>query len=375
LFFNQSMFSVFKKKEVKTVYEQQADVIIQNLSVGVVVYNADFEVQIFNAAAEDIFGVTMEEAQAQKLDASLAMDPKLQVLTQVIFPTLAPVVIKHSDPGVYPQVADVIFDSPHLELQVITDVVRDETGKPSGFVKLITNKTREANLIKSKAEFITVAAHQLRTPLTAVNWALEALEGSITDPSQKELLDTGFSAVKNSLKIVNDLLDVSKMEEGRFGYEFRPVRIVDFLEKALQQAQDLAKQYGVKFYFDHTPQADVSVSADEQKLGIAFFNLFDNAIQYNVENGEVTVRVRRDMVKNTVEVSVRDTGIGIPAEQLDKIFTKFFRADNAQKTVANGNGLGLYIARNIVQAHGGDMRLESELNRGTTFYVTLPVSA
>ncbi len=372
------MFSLFKKKKVRSAFEEQVDAIIKNLPVGVIVYDADFEVHIFNPAAEDIFGISADEAKSQKLDASLAMDPKLQTFMRVVFSTLAPVVIKRSDPGKYPQIADIIFDEPHLELQVITDIVYSKPfdgsqGRPNGFIKLITNKTREANLIKSKAEFITVAAHQLRTPLTAVNWALEALEGSITDPTQKELLDTGFGAVKNSLKIVNDLLDVSKIEEGRFGYEFHDISIIDFLEKTLMQVADLSKQYSVKFYFDHSQQSDISVSIDEQKMGIVFFNLFDNAIQYNVENGEVTVRVQREMTKNTVVVSVHDTGIGIPPEELDKVFTKFFRADNAKKTIANGNGLGLYIARNIVRAHGGDIWVESELNRGTTFFVSIPV--
>ena len=150
--------------------------------------------------------------------------------------------------------------------------------------------------------------------------------------------------------------------------------VIEFLENTLTQISDIAKQYGVKFYFDHSKQADISVSIDEQKMGIVFFNLFDNAIQYNVENGEVTVRVQHDMTKNTVVVSVHDTGIGIPPEELDKVFTKFFRADNAKKTIANGNGLGLYIARNIVRAHGGDMWVESELNRGTTFFVSIPVT-
>lgn len=354
-------------------FSKQAQAIINNMPIGVVVYDANFEVKIFNPAAEDIFGITAQEAQQQRLEASLAMDPKLQVFVQVIFSTLAPIVIKRSDPGKYPQVADIIFDDPHIELNVVTDIVRDASGKANGFIKLITNKTREANLIKSKAEFIMVAAHQLRTPLTAVHWAMEALEQSVTDPSQKELLDTGFGAVKNSLKIVNDLLDVAKIEEGRFGYEFHKINILDFLQRAFEQVHDLAKQYGIKFYFEHTPQANTEVSIDEQKLGIVFFNLFDNAIQYNVEHGEVFVKVQRDMAKNTVVISVRDTGIGIPPQELKKVFSKFFRADNAQKTVANGNGLGLYIARNITQAHGGDMWVESELNRGTTFFVSIPV--
>lgn len=356
-------------------FANEGEEIIRNLPIGIVLYDADFRVQLFNPAAEEIFGISAEEAKRQKIEASLASDPKLQLFVRVVFSTLAPVVITRSDPGKYPQLADISFDDPHLELSVITDVVRDEKGGVRGFFKIITNKTREANLIKSKTEFITVAAHQLRTPLTAVNWALESLEQSIQDPSQKELLDTAFGAVKNSLKIVNDLLDVSKIEEGRFGYEFRQVGIVDFLEKVLGQISDLAKQYGIRFYFDHPQDADVTVSLDEQKMGIVFFNLFDNAMQYNVEHGEVTVRVQKDAAKNAVVVSVHDTGIGIPSEQLDKLFSKFFRAENAKKTVANGNGLGLYIARNIARAHGGDIWVESELNRGTTFFVSIPLDS
>lgn len=103
------------------------------------------------------------------------------------------------------------------------------------------------------------------------------------------------------------------------------------------------------------------------------FNLLDNAIRYNIKNGEVILTVERLQDKPFIQVSVKDTGIGIPPESVKKIFNKFFRADNAIKAAPNGSGLGLYIVRNIIRRHGGEIWVESELNRGATFYFTLPI--
>ncbi len=353
---------------------QQVQSIIAHLNIGVVAYDNDFKVLIFNPAAEEIFALNRGDIVGQKLSAAMASDPKFKVLAQVVFSSLAPTVIKRSDPGVYPQIIDVSFDEPMLELRVVTDKIFDEKGAVSGFVKLITNRTREIELLKSKTEFITVAAHQLRTPLTAINWALESLEGSQLQPQQKELADTGFLAAKKMLKTVNDLLDVAKIEEGRFGYQFEEVNVVSYLEDILSQSNDIAKQYNIKLYFQRPKESSISVYIDQQKMSMVLFNLIDNAIKYNVENGSVTVSVEKVNNEPYVKITIKDTGIGIPANQMDKLFTKFFRADNVVKFSPDGTGMGLYIVKNIVTRHGGKIWVESELNRGTTFYFTVPTS-
>ncbi len=350
---------------------KQIETIIHDMPIGVVAYDSNFKVLIYNPAAQNIFGASEDQVLGMTIDAAQASDAQLRMLVQVVFSSLAPTVIKLSDPGTFPQVADISFQDPTVDLHVITDRIVDSSGGVVGFIKLITDLTRENQLLKSKTEFIGVAAHQLRTPLTAVNWALEALEGSPLTDDQKQFVDTAFSAVKNSLNTVNSLLDVSKIEEGKFGYELKTIPFLPFLDEILKQAYDLGKQYNIAVYFDR-PKKDYFVRADAQKLGMVFYNLLDNAIKYNVEQGSVTVSVVFHDNTKILEVRITDTGIGIPPQQLDKLFGKFFRADNAIKTVADGNGLGLYIARNIVRNHGGDITVTSELNRGTTFYVTLP---
>lgn len=351
---------------------KQVQSIISQLSNGVVSYDNEFKVMVFNHASEEIFNIKAEDVVGTKLSADMASDPKFKTLIQTIFSSLAPVVVKRSEAGVFPQVVDISFDNPQLDVRIVTDKVLDENDNPQGFIKLITNKTREKELLKSKTEFITVAAHQLRTPLTAINWAFEALEKSEFPPDQKELVDTGFLAAKKMLKTVNDLLDISKMEEGKFGYQFEQENIVSFLEEILPQVNDIATQYNIKLYFQRPTETLLPVFIDRQKMSMVLFNLLDNAIKYNVENGTVTVYVENIPQKPYIKITIKDTGIGIPEEQVQKLFTKFFRADNAVKIVADGTGLGLYIVKNIVSRHGGDIWVESELNRGTSFFITLP---
>lgn len=343
--------------------------IIAELTDAVVGYDPDFKIVIFNAAAERLFSLSISEIEGQVVNLSRAREPKIRFLVQIIFPSLAPSVVLHSDPGAYPQMADMHFDEVHL--RVITNRITDENGAVLGFTKVIHDRTREINILKSKSDFLTVAAHQLRTPLTAINWSLEGL---VADPtlgdSAKELVSTGNLAAKKLLKIIEDLLDVAKLEEGKFGYHFEEGKFAEFLEKLLLDEQAIASPYGIKIYFDR-PKEDIAFFFDQEKLALAITNLVNNAIKYNVPNGSITVTARKIEKEPHVLVTVKDTGLGIPPEAMDKIFTKFFRAENAIKFSTEGSGLGLYLVKNVIARHGGKIWAESELNRGTTFYFTL----
>ena len=173
------------------------------------------------------------------------------------------------------------------------------------------------------------------------------------------------------VKIVNDLLDVSKIEEGKFGYQFENVNLTEFMDEALTAAGLLAKEYKVKLYFDRTTEALIA-RIDPQKLTLVLNNLIDNAIKYNIENGEVVVKLERLPDKPFVQISVKDTGVGIPAEEINKLFSKFYRGSNVMKFNTTGSGLGLYITKNVIQRHGGEIWAESTLGRGSAFYFTLP---
>ena len=134
----------------------------------------------------------------------------------------------------------------------------------------------------------------------------------------------------------------------------------------------LAQKHNIKLYFNKPKESIPLITVDQEKIGLALQNLITNAIKYNVQNGEVVVGIAKIPDKPFVLISVKDTGIGIPPEDLHRLFNKFFRAGNVLKFEPEGLGLGLYIAKNVVQRHGGKIWAESELNRGSTFYFTLP---
>lgn len=353
---------------------KQLENIVSNLFDGVIAYDQNFKILLFNRAAEQIFNLRAVEVENQIFTPERAKEAKYFIFCRVLFPSLAPSIVRRSEAGVYPQVVDMLFENPKIELRVTSDRIIDSNGKLLGFTKVILDRTREMEILRAKDEFIEVAAHQLRTPLTSVYWVFESLSkaNENLNADQKEMIRMGYMAANNLLKTVNDLLDVAQIEEGRFGYNYEEVDIVNFIENVVTQRMIEAKEYAIKIYLKK-PNGDLpQLLIDKKKLTLVLDNLLSNAIKYNVENGEVLVTIEKLNNKPFVQISIRDTGIGISPQDIKKLFSKFFRADSAQKSVANGTGLGLYIAKNIVERHGGEIWAESQLNRGTTFYFTLP---
>ena len=350
----------------------ELNTIISNLDIGIIAYDTNFIILVCNRAAENILGLNAKDILAKQFSLASTKDPKFRIMAQAMFPSLAPLALKRSEPGVYPEVIDISLEEPRAELRISTEKIVGLDGELLGFVKLIKDRTREIEILRSKSEFISTASHQLRTPLTSLYWIFESLNKESLSESQKNLVNEGLTVSSRALKIVNDLLDASKIEEGRFGYHFENADIGAFLEMVLKEKTALAEEYKVKVYFQRAKEESIICLIDKEKLGYAVSNLIDNAIKYNVKNGEVVVGLGRLKDRPYILISVKDTGIGIPAEQINKLFSKFFRAENAIKIATEGSGLGLFIARNIIRRHGGDIWAESELNRGTTFYFTIP---
>jgi len=241
--------------------------------------------------------------------------------------------------------------------------------------KLREQQTRERVMSQMKSEFISIAAHQLRTPLSAVKWTIKMMTdgdlGSITK-EQREFLERGYQVNERMIALVGDLLNVSRIEEGRFGYRFAPIDFIEyatqFIKRYAQQAR--SKNMGVTF---EPPLNDLpKLNIDASKMDLVFQNLLDNAIKYSYPGG--VVRVSVSTLPQFVEVTMADNGIGIPKHQLHRVFTKFFRGDNVVRLQTEGSGLGLFIVRNIIKNHGGDVRVESEENKGTKMIFTLPIS-
>lgn len=347
--------------------------ILGSIDDALIVYDQDFRAVFFNPSAERLFKITAKIVLGHRFVPQDVEREGWRTLIQIIFPSLAPRVISRSKEGEYPQVLAVSFTDPQLEFRVTTAPINDENGRVIAFMKIVRDRTAQAAAMRSRTEFITVASHQLRGPVTDINWALDSLARATgLAPEDKEIMENAAAASRGLLRRIEDLLNISKMEEGQFGYRFEDANIADFIGKILADILPAAKKAGVKIYFDRPTGELPHVSIDPKQLSLAFVDLLENAIRYNVLNGEVTVKVDAMPGKPFLEVTIKDTGIGIPPESMEKLFTKFYRADNAMKSQTEGSGLGLYIAKSIVSSHGGEIWAESELNRGTVIHFTLP---
>jgi len=225
---------------------------------------------------------------------------------------------------------------------------------------------------KEENSFISVTAHQMRTPLTAVKWILQELSRPMDDAARSELVKMGSLASTKLSTIIDDFSEIARIEDGQLDFHYQDVEVVAFAKRAIEEAQPVAKQYGVSL-FGQLPIVELVLYGDPVKLEVMFSNLINNAIKYNRKGGTVTVGLRALAHEKAVELTVADTGMGISATDKDQLFKKFFRSEDAKRVNAAGTGLGLYLTRSIVLAHKGDIAVESKLGEGTTFTVTLPL--
>ena len=230
----------------------------------------------------------------------------------------------------------------------------------------------DVEISRVKSDFISTAAHQLRTPLTGIRWALEALQMEQLTESQKALVASAVEKSHQLVSVVGTLLDISSIESGKYKYDMKRTRINDILEEVARDFAPQAAAAKVSFVFEKSGSESAVVSVDRERIRWVLNNLVENAIRYTPAGG--SVRITSDAAAGRAYVRVHDTGIGIPDTDRANIFTRFYRASNAVSKQNGGNGLGLYIARTIATDHGGDLNFEANANGpGTTFTLSLPV--
>lgn len=234
-------------------------------------------------------------------------------------------------------------------------------------------RERQSEISQLKSEFISVAAHQLRTPLSIMKWSHHALlDGDAGEISkeQREMIEKAELANESMIKLVHNLLDAAGIEEGKFGYKFETMDIALLLKNLHEQKKLLADNKKVILQLGAGVSGTMMLMGDQERLSMAIGNIIDNAIRYTPAGGTVEVNLKGD--SHTITVSIRDTGIGISAADREKLFTKFFRSTSVRHMETLGTGLGLFIAKNIISSHNGTIAVESEKDHGTTFLIRLP---
>ncbi len=241
------------------------------------------------------------------------------------------------------------------------------------FVSLERDITHEKELDKMKTDFISLASHQLRTPLSAMKWYLEMLlDGDAGELSeeQKSFIQNIDNSNERMIELVNSLLNISRVESGRLIIDPKETNIIEVIEDVISDVKPKAKERGITFLFEGVPSLPIIIS-DPKLIRNVYMNLLTNAIKYTPNGGSVTLKISKNATDIVSEVT--DTGMGIPKKDQEKIFTRFFRAENARAKVTDGNGLGLYLVKSVVEVCGGKIWFTSQIGKGTTFSFTLPL--
>ena len=244
-------------------------------------------------------------------------------------------------------------------------------GKTIGAIDVFRDVTVERQLDKSKSEFVSLASHQLRTPLTAIKWYSEVLqkENNLSAKAKRCLREI-YHGNERMIKLIDIMLNISRFEAGKIKMNAAPTDIKKILGDIINEQKSEIKKRSQKFIFE-CPNDLPEVSLDQNLFRLIFQNLLSNAIKYTPNNGQVSCKVEKK--DNVFSFEVADTGIGIPEAQQKRVFEKLFRADNAFTYEPEGTGLGLYAAKMTAESLGGKIWFKSKEGKGTTFFVELPI--
>lgn len=323
-----------------------------------------------NKAALRFFGGDVEEVTA------------LNLYDQLVFetPTASPLAVLKSkiDRGVPVHRMEVQVENRSGNMRwVLLSIFSSGESVELETKRLVTmvDITDEKELERAKTEFVSLASHQLRTPLTTVKWNIDLLLNSetFTVPDEaREFLNKIYIGNERMIELVGTLLNVSRIEMGTVPIYIKETNMRDLVQDVYDELEPLALEKQVALTTDYADTSTL-LHTDSSMVRIIVQNLIANALRYTSKDGRVTVRTRVTPTECVVEVE--DTGCGIPPEAYSKIFTKMYRAENARKVEAKGTGLGLYLSKSFAELLGGDITFTSKLNEGSTFTLTIPTHA
>lgn len=337
---------------------------IRSLNEGVILYDVDGRVTHLNPAAEELLLVSGKEILGKTVTADLAeQSSSWRNVFNISRLTLSDY-----------QTREYVAEGPNkVVLEVTAIPVRSAEYRKIGTMQILRNITREKEVDLLKSGFIATASHQLRTPATGIRWALASLlagdAGPLNPEQQKLTAESGKSATR-LVELLGELLLVSRMEEGHFGYGYKIQPFIPILRNVIANAAIALQERKIALAFEEPsdPLPDVSVNVEAMTMAIQ--NVLDNAIRYSPKGKPI--RIQLALPRNYLVLSISDQGIGIPKDDQKFVFVKFYRAKNAVRFQTEGSGLGLFIAKNIIEKHNGRIEFESTEGKGSRFDIYLP---
>jgi len=368
----------FVEKQFKTVSERyqkldtsfkelgeekkQTEDVIHSMAEGVIMVNKQGEIMLMNPAAEILLGVRKED----KIGQSILNDLKEEQLVSLV-----------QQPSDEKKSREVVIRSQNDQVKKVlrasNAVIESEDGKTVGFVSVISDITKQRELEALKNAFLANVSHDLRTPITCIRGSLQLLCDSTTNkltPSQEKFATIALNNIERLSRLINDLLDLSKLEVKKFTIKSAPFRVDDLVQTLVNEFGAWSKTKGITIQTNM--EKPLVIDADQDRISQVLTNLIGNALKFTPQGGMITIVGKRTGEAQKVELGVRDTGPGIAKKDFQKLFEKFSRIESPAMQGISGTGLGLTIAKEIVELHGGRIWVESQLGKGSYFAFELP---
>lgn len=344
--------------EISSSEEAKLESVLSSMFEGVLVVDKDGKILIMNPSLRKIFLVNYPPERKSVLE----------VLRNVTIHDIIERILKGEKSLVSEEISLI---NPEERVLKVNSAPIVRNGNTEGAILVFHDITELRRLEKLRQDFVANVSHELRTPLTSIKgYAETLLDGALKDErNAKDFIEIIYHDSDRLAKLIDDLLDLSRIESGKLKMVLLPVDILEVIKKAFAVLAPQAKKKSITINLDSSPDLP-KVLADESRLSQVVLNLLDNAIKYTPEGGKVFIFAFTK--EQYVQVDIKDTGIGIPPESLPRIFERFYRVDKARSRQLGGTGLGLSIVKHIVLAHGGQVWVESELEKGSTFSFTIP---
>jgi PAS domain S-box-containing protein len=349
--------------------KDKTQAIISNFTDGLLVFDKKNVLNFINPRAQKIFDLKTDEIINKKLN-DLKENQEMKNLVEILLQSPDFDLINESDSSNFRK---EIKNNKGLTIEVTTIPIFNE-GKKTTVLAVLHDITRERMIEAMKSEFVSIAAHQLRTPLSAIKWTMRMfLDGDLgkLNEGQFKLAEKAYLSNDRMVNLVNDLLNVSRIEEGRYLYKPSQISFNEIINPILETYKEEIKRRGIDFEINNIDKKLPLVAVDVEKITLVIQNFLDNAMKYTQAKGKIIFSTTFN--NKEIEVSVKDNGVGIPKDQHERIFSKFFRAANVVRMETEGSGLGLFICKNIIGAHGGKIWFESKEKEGSLFSFTLPI--
>lgn len=373
------------EKEMLAGAKAKDEAMLASIGDGVIIVDVAGKITFMNRVAQDLLGWKDTESIGTLLFDIVPIENEKGDPVEA---GARPMAIALAGRGPVAGAGEIFAPSPQKNISIPYYYVRkDKTRFPAaitvapvllkntlvGAIEVFRDITKEREIDRAKSEFVSLASHQLRTPLTTINWYSEMLlKSGATEhiERQKEYLEKIHAGSRQMVMLVNMLLDVSRIELGTLVVELKPTNVPALLSEVLNEQKPQID--GKKITIENDFSSDIPIcKTDGNLLRTVFQNLLSNAVKYTEARGHINTSMSLDDEGNVL-ITFSDTGYGIPKKDHAHIFTKMFRADNIKEKGAEGTGLGLYIVKSVLAALGGSIRFESEENKGAKFFVTLP---